>query len=83
MAAEKRKGFAFAVEDAPPPDRMGDKEEPKGDDGEEADDNAGLTSAVHDLAKAFGVKVADESLAIRAVRDICRLSEGDAGDDEG
>ncbi len=78
---EKRKGFALVVDDAPPPDRLDEKEEPKDD---EADDSAGLVSAVHDLAKAFGVKVVDEEAAVRAVRDICRLSEGyDEPDDEG
>jgi hypothetical protein len=74
------KGFDFAVKDAPPPDKMGDDAEAP----DEADDDGGLVSAVHDLAKAFGVTVKDEPRAVAAVRDICRLGGmgSDGYDDE-
>lgn len=79
--ADKGRDFAFGVADAPPPDKMADEPEEK----DEADDSAGLVSAVHDLAKAFGVAVKDEGAAVAAVRDICRLSGSseETGDDEG
>lgn len=75
-----RKGFSFAVDDAPPPDKMGDA----GAETDDADDSAGLVSAVHDLAKAFGVQVKDTGAAVAAVRDICRLGGmgSDGYDDE-
>lgn len=77
--ADKGRGFVFDADQAPPPDKMGD-----GGEKDEADDSAGLVSAVHDLAKAFGITVKDESRAVQAVRDICRLGGmgSDGYDDE-
>jgi len=80
--ADKGRGFVFGADDAPPPDQLGDDD--AGAEKDEADDNGGIVSAVHDLAKAFGVTVKDEPRAVQAVRDICRLGGmgSDGYDDE-
>lgn len=78
--ADKGRGYVLGADDAPPPDQIG------ADTGEQddADDSPGVVSAVHDLAKAFGVKVVDQDRAVQAVRDICRLGGmgSDGPDDE-
>lgn len=78
--ADKGRGFVF---DAPPPDEIGDGAA-EDDEKDETDDSPGIVSAVHDLAKAFGVQVKDEASAVKAVRDICRLGGmgSDGYDDE-